>query len=113
MMGISWLIFLPVVAAVLLLFVPRSQSRVLWSAALVTTLIVLAVAVLLFVRFDADDAGRQFAENAEWIPRFGISYHVGLDGLSLLLVMLTALLGPVVVLASWGTIKKLEKEFVL
>jgi NADH-quinone oxidoreductase subunit M len=112
-MGISWLIFLPVAAAIVLLFVPRSLSRLLWGAALLATLIVLALAIVLYVRFDADDAGLQFAENVEWIPQFGISYHVGLDGLSLLLVMLTALMGPVVVLASWGTIKKHEKEFVL
>ena len=63
------------------------------------------IAVFLFVTYDRSASGHQFEEDVMWIEAFKIHYHVGIDGLSVTLVLLTALLGPICVLASW----KIEK----
>jgi len=65
-----------------------------------------------FRRFDPTDTGYQFVEYTKWIPDYGVHYHVGIDGISLLLVLLTTFLMPVVLLASWKDVQKSEKSYV-
>jgi NADH-quinone oxidoreductase subunit M len=103
----NWLttiIFLPALGALLIAFVPRLSARgVRWLAA-VFTFIPLALSIYLFIVFDrsAGMAGvMQFEESYSWIPAIGANYHLGVDGLSLPLMLLMAFLGFLVVLISW------------
>src|SRR5689334_17229477 len=75
-----------------------------WTA-LVVSLVVLALGVVLAIRFDVSRAGQfQFAETHSWIPQFGVSYALGVDGIALTMVLLSTLLVPVCVLAGWHEI---------
>ena len=64
-------------------------------------------------RFDPSSADYQFVERRQWMPAFGISYHVGLDGISLMLVVLTAFLSPIALLSSWESVHKKVMAFTL
>ena len=101
---LTWIIFLPAVGALLIAFVPGLSSRAIKSLAAVFTLIPLALSLLAFAIFDraAGAAGViQFEEKLSWIPAINAHYHLGVDGLSLPLVILMAFLGFLVVLISW------------
>ncbi len=101
---LTTIIFLPVVGALLIAFLPRLSARgVRWLAA-VFTFIPLVLSIYLFIIFDRS-AGvvgvMQFEESLSWIPAIGANYHLGVDGLSLPLMILMAFLGFLVVLISW------------
>ena len=110
MTGLSLLVFLPAVGAAALLLVPRGAVRVLFSVAFGVSLIAFLLSLGVFSRFDPNTAGMQAVERAAWIPAYGIEYIVGVDGLSLFLVLLTALIMPIAILASW-TIHDKVKEY--
>ncbi len=93
---LSLLIFFPLLAAVITALSGANAKKV----ALAATIVEFAYSICIFLRFDPA-AGIQFIGNHSWIPQLGISYHVGLDGISLLLVMLTTLLVPIIVLSSF------------
>ncbi len=101
----------PGVAAVLLGLVPGRFERLHRWLALAVSLAVFAVSCLLWTGFDANTPGFQMIERLPWIPQYGISYALGIDGISLLLVLLTTLLVPVVILASWTSISERVKGF--
>ena len=107
---LSLVIFFPVAGAVILLFMRRLAVDAIRRTALVISVAEFLVALPLFFWFLPDTARMQFMESWVWIESFSIFYQVGLDGLSLFLVLLTALLTPLAVLASW-TIKDRVKEF--
>ncbi len=105
-------VFLPALGALVLsLFPPGDQSN-LKGTALAFTLLDCALSVVLWNRFEVG-AGYQFEHNLAWIPAFGISYHVGIDGISLVLIMLSTFLMPLVVLGAWRAVQKRVKEFVI
>jgi NADH-quinone oxidoreductase subunit M len=99
---LSWIIFLPAVGAILIAFIPGLSGRAIkWLAALFT-FVPLAMSIFVFAIFDRSLAGViQFEENFAWIPAINAHYHLGVDGLSLPLVILMTLLGFLVVLISW------------
>jgi NADH-quinone oxidoreductase subunit M len=109
---VSWA--LPLVGALLLLFVGNSDGRkngfFRW-AALAISLVEFVVTCLLWASFDPTSADMQLVERVPWIPAFGIDYYVGIDGVSLLLVVLTGFLTPIALLSSWEGIEKKVKEF--
>ncbi len=99
---VSWVIFLPALGAVVALFVP-SDGAVRWTA-LVTTVLTFLLSLGLWFGFDpavSTAEAPQLMERVTWFPGIDITYFVGVDGLNLLLALLTTLLGPVVVLSSW------------
>ena len=106
---LSTLIFAPL-AGVLLLFALRSD-RAAKIGTLAVTLANAALSVLLYTGFNAATAQYQFAEDRAWIPSLNIRYTLGVDGISLLLVLLTAMLTPLCVLCSWRAISARVKEF--
>ena len=110
---LSAVTFLPAVGAVALLGVPRRLSTTLRVGALAVALATFALSVPLYVGFDGDVADYQFEESARWMPTLGVSYHIGLDGISLLLVLLTTLLTPLALLSAWHAIEDRLKEFVV
>jgi NADH-quinone oxidoreductase subunit M len=94
------IIFLPAIGALVALFLGKNRTALkIW--ALAVTLVVLGLAGVLLGFFDYGEAGFQFADRLNWIEPLGISYHVGLDGISLWMLLLAALLSPVAVLVSW------------
>jgi NADH-quinone oxidoreductase subunit M len=110
---LTFLVFFPTVGAIALLFLPSGRpSTVRWFAFFVS-LIVLAASIPLFTAFDSARAGMQFEEVASWIPALGVGYHLGVDGISMLLILLTTLLTAVSILASFRAITKNVKTYML
>ena len=107
---ITALTLAPVVAAVLILALPERRAR---SVALAGALVSLALVVWMLVQFDTTAESLQFSEKAAWIPTLGIDYFVGLDGTNALVLLLSALLAPLVVLASWQHTDRPRTYFVL
>ncbi len=107
---LSAIVFVPMLTAAALLLLPRGNERLVRSVALLGMLVDLALALLL-VQQSNNGAGFQLVERAAWIPRWGIEYHLGVDGISLWLVALTGLLGPIAVLGSWAGITQRVREF--
>ena len=89
---------------------PKSAEASKWIA-LVTTLATLALSVLLVVQFNPNDAGFQFNETAPWFA--GLNYRMGVDGISVLFVLLTAFLMPICIAASWKAIEKRVLEYMI
>jgi len=108
---LTLIVFSPLAGAIILAFLPREPVAGLRRAALVFSLVPLGFALCMLARFQPGEANFQLVERAAWIPQWGIDYRLGVDGVSLFLVLLTALLVPIVVLASWGDITRRVKEF--
>ncbi len=101
------LLILPLGAALTALF-PGKEAR--W-AALTSALLVLVVTLVVVAGFDAQQTGFQFVETSPWIPDLGIAYRLGVDGLSVLFLPLTALLFVAVILASWNAIRTMPRFY--
>jgi NADH-quinone oxidoreductase subunit M len=111
---LSSLVVLPLAGAVLILLVANrdgSRDGLVRQIALGSSLVVFAVTLLMWARFDPALADFQMVERVAWIPAFGIDYYLGVDGISLLLVVLTGFLTPIALLSSWGSVEKKVKEF--
>ncbi len=108
---LSVLIFSPLAAAVVTAAI-RSENLLRWWTLLATTAIAL-FSLPLYGRFDCTTADFQFVEHASWIPALKINYSLGVDGISLLLVLLTTLIMPLCVLCSWRYIQTRAKEFMI
>ncbi len=113
---LSLVTFLPLLGALLLLLVrtrgaaAEATSR---RIALWTSLLVWVLSLALWLGFAPARPGFQFEERADWMPRFGVSYHVGLDGISLLFVLLATTLTPIAVLASWRIAGSRVRDYML
>jgi NADH-quinone oxidoreductase subunit M len=105
--------FLPAAGAALLLFVPRREETVLRAGALIVAVVTFLLSLPLYFRFDGRSADYQFVEYARWMPDLGVGYHIGIDGISLLLVLLTTLITPVALASAWQSIDDRVKEFVV
>ncbi len=110
---LSAVTFLPAVGAVALALVPRRRPGVHRAGALGVALLTLVVSIPLWTRFDGDSADFQFEEVHRWLPTLGVSFHVGIDGISLLLVLLTTFLTPIALASAWHAIEDRTKEFVI
>jgi NADH-quinone oxidoreductase subunit M len=107
---LTLILLLPLAGAVLVALTPDRGRRANWIA-LVTTLVTFLLTLHLPAHFNPAQAGFQFEVSRQWIERPAIFYHLGVDGLSLWLVVLTGLLGPVGVVASWRAIQERRKLF--
>ncbi len=110
---LSSLIVLPIVGAVVLLFLKDEEHHetLVKNVALIVSLLVFAETLLLWSRFNAASGDFQFVERYAWIPAFGISYLIGVDGTSLLLLVLTGFLTPLALLSAWESVHKKLKAF--
>jgi len=107
---LSWIVLLPLAAAVGMLFLPKDRpSLSRWVALLVSTVTFL-LSLLLLTGFRTN-AEMQFVESVPWIASLGINYQIGVDGISLFLVLLTTFLTPIVILSSWNDIGKRVRAF--
>jgi NADH-quinone oxidoreductase subunit M len=110
---LSIVLWFPLVGAVILAFLPRSQGREAQAGGLIISIATFAISLVIVPRFDEGYGGLQLVERVAWIPDWGIYYALGIDGISLWLVLLTTLLTPVVFLSSWNSVHKYVKEYVL
>ncbi len=113
---LSLITFLPLVGAAFCLVVngpKEAVERNCRSVALVTSVVTFLISLLLWVHFDATKGGFQFEEKLDWVPALGIGYHVGIDGISLFFVLLSTLLTPICILASWEAVHVRVKEYMV
>ncbi|MFQ5651660.1 MAG: NADH-quinone oxidoreductase subunit M [bacterium] len=109
---LSIITFLPVAFSVLLVFIKKENERAIKMLALAASLIVFLVSLSLYFQFAAVPE-MQFEERTAWIPALGVSYHLGIDGISLFMVLLTTFLTPIVVLSSWNAVSKNLKGYMI
>ncbi len=106
--------FFPLIGIPILLLLRRDQEEAIKRAAMAVSAITFILSLgLLFGGFDINTAGFQYEENVPWIPAWGINYHVGIDGISILLVLLTTLIMPIAILSSWTAIEDRLREFMI
>ncbi len=110
---LSLLIFLPALGAVGLLFLRRESLLLIKNLAFAVSVADFLLALSLALSFNPGSSALQFVERASWVPRFGISYLVGVDGISLPLILLTTFLVPLSLLASYAGITERVKEFMV
>jgi NADH-quinone oxidoreductase subunit M len=103
-------IFSPLLGAAITILLPRKATRAIRLVALVSTMVTFVLSLHLVFYFKGE-AGFQFIEMAPWIPTLGMSYHLGIDGFSLWLVLLTTFLMPITVLFSSGSIQEKQKGY--
>ncbi len=92
---------LPLLGAAALALVPKTNVLLTKQVALATTILVALVGVVMVAEFDFSKSGFQFVESRPWIPAFGINYALGVDGIALVLILMSVLLTPIVVVAGW------------
>jgi NADH-quinone oxidoreductase subunit M len=107
-MSLPWLTMialLPLVGAVVVWLMPSTDACAVRLVALGTSLVTLALTVAMVLQFDVARAGEfQFAESRSWIPQFGVSYALGVNGIALVMIVLSAVLVPVCILAAWNEV---------
>ncbi len=107
---LSVLIFAPLAGAVLLIFMPKERKDLLYGTAGASSLAALGASFLLYARFNGASAELQFVERVSWLGG-GIQYHVGVDGISLMLVLLSTVLLPIAIFSSWSSVRERIKEY--
>ncbi len=108
--ALTFLWLLPLVGAAVVVALPARMSHIAKSVALAVSLGVLAIGVALAITFDRGGQQFQFVERHSWIPAFGTSYSLGLDGIALVLVLLTAVLVPLLLVAGWNDVPAVPAE---
>src|SRR3954471_24243778 len=113
---LSLITFLPVVGALIILFVrgdAETTARQARFIALWTTLLTFVLSLLIWIYFEPGTAAFQFEERFDWLPQYKIGYHMGVDGISMLFVILSTFLMPICILASWDAIEKMVREYII
>ncbi len=111
---LSVILFFPVLAAMILLFLPKDEVKLIRWTALLTSLVPFVLTLVLWSRFDANGgAAFQFEENYVWYAAINSNFHIGVDGISLSMVLLTTLLTPLAILASFGITDKVKAYMML
>ena len=113
---LSLLTFLPLAGAAIIMSV-RGDDEVIarnarWTA-LWTSVIVFLLSLILWAKFDQSSAAFQFEEKLAWLPEFGVGYHMGVDGISVLFVLLSTALTPLCILASWESVTSRVREYMV
>jgi NADH-quinone oxidoreductase subunit M len=110
---LSAIVLTPGIVGLLLLATPREAARLQRWVSLLASLLTLVLAAVAWARFDPANAAFQLVEARSWLPSVGIGYRLGMDGISLVLVLLTALLQPIVFISSWRSIHDKVKGYVV
>jgi len=110
---LTTILFLPALAAVAMLFLPRDENKLLRWFAFGASLIPFVLSLVAWVNFNPDQAGFQFEESYVWYEAIGSSLHLGVDGLSITMVLLTTLLTPLAILASFNITDRVKPYMML
>ncbi|HVT02162.1 MAG TPA: NADH-quinone oxidoreductase subunit M [Thermoanaerobaculia bacterium] len=110
---LSIVLWLPLIGATLLLFIPKESEVAAKAGALIFSIATFLLSLLILPGFELHTPGFQLVERHAWIPSWGVSYALGVDGISLWLVLLTTLLTPVVVLSQWNAVHKQVKGYMI
>jgi NADH:ubiquinone oxidoreductase subunit 4 (chain M) len=110
---LSLLIWLPILGAIVVAFIPRDKEDIIRYTSAAFTGLQFIVAIQLWRKFEPENGGMQFMERLDWIPSLNISYILGVDGLSLPMVLLTAMLFFIGVFVSWNINKAVKGYFAL
>ncbi len=110
---LSTVIFMPLLGSLPLFFVKKERVEFIRGWALFVTILTFLASLSLYFNFDQNSADFQFQERISWIHELGISYHVGVDGISLWLLLLTTFLGPITVLCSWSAITERVRDYMI
>ena len=111
---LSLILFTPTIAAVILLLIPRDQVTLIRWVAFVASLFPLGLTIYLWVRFTTSGVpGFQFQENYQWFTVINSNYHLGVDGISLPMVLLTTLLIPLALLFSFSITERVKAYMIL
>ncbi len=108
---LSTITFLPLIGALIVAVLPRSAGRAIRIVAVLASLAAFVASLSALAGFDMAQAGYQFVESQQWIPQYNIGYKLGVDGISIWLMMLTTLMFPIVIAVSPGAIREREKEY--
>ena len=108
-MFLTFLTFLPLLGAVLLTLIPRDEEGAIKQTALAFAVADFVLSIFLWTNFDSTTHEMQFEYSVPWISSWGVSYHVGLDGISLLLYIMTTFLTMISIIASWGVTKNIRE----
>lgn len=108
---LTYLILIPLIGSFLILFIKKEQANLIRYAALFISTIAFLLSLLIYFQFDSANSDFQFINKIEWIKGLNIHYHIGVDGMSLLLVLLTTFLTPLTLISSWSSIESKVKEF--
>ncbi len=113
---LSLLTWLPLVGAAFIMTIRGEEAVIAGNArwaALWTSLIIFAVSLVLWAKFDVTEPGFQFQESLSWLPEFGVGYRMGVDGISVLFILLSTALTPICILASWEAVTTRVREYML
>jgi len=105
------LLFLPIIGSVLLLFINKKNGSLIKYFGLAVSVLVFIVSLIIYSNFNSDTGDFQFLLKVSWISNLNISFFVGIDGMSMLLILLTAFITPLTLISSWSSIDKNVKEF--
>jgi NADH-quinone oxidoreductase subunit M len=108
---LTYLLLVPFIGGLLLLLINREKENLIRYFGVAVSVITFIVSLFLYYGFDISKSGFQFVYKFPWIENLNISYHVGIDGISLLLVLLTTFIAPLTLISSWKGINKKVKEF--
>jgi NADH-quinone oxidoreductase subunit M len=110
---LSFILFSPIVIAIILMVLPKDQESLIRWVAFLLSFIPLGLSIALWINFQTDVPGFQFQEQVIWYPPINSSYHVGVDGISLTMVLLTTLLTPLAILASFSITDRVKSYMIL
>ena len=108
---LTYLILIPLIGSILVLFIKKEQVNFIKYFAVGLSTIAFLLSLVIYFQFDSSNPEFQFINKVEWIKGLNIHYHVGVDGMSLLLVLLTTFLTPLTLISSWSSIESKVKEF--
>ncbi|MCF6253854.1 MAG: NADH-quinone oxidoreductase subunit M [Thiomicrorhabdus sp.] len=108
---LSTLIWLPIVGGLLVLFAGRNNPTLAKWLSLFTVGLTFILSIPLWTEFDITTASMQFVENVPWIPMFNVNYHLGIDGLSMPLILLTTFTQVLVIVSAWDVIKERVEQY--
>jgi NADH-quinone oxidoreductase subunit M len=108
---LSTIIFLPIIGAIIISLINRKNNTAIKGIALIVSIVTFILSIPLFTNFDKSTPKMQFLETYEWIPSWGIYYSLGIDGISILFVLLSTLLTILCITVSWQSITDKVKEF--
>jgi NADH-quinone oxidoreductase subunit M len=108
---LSWLIFFPLISAAVIATLPGASGRTVRTLAAVSAIAEFLFSLPLWWRYVPGQPGWQFVEQRSWMPAIGASYHLGIDGIATLLILLTTALTPIVVFGAFSAVEKRKREF--